>query len=372
MGHVASVIDPSAFMIVNDKLSHGCDLLISNPSARQVFAQYIKRGDWIPFISQQMKADRALKELHLELNNTDPDITYSVGPNDFVMPPTGQHYVETFLSNDAQRVDLNSTESKVTAAAEIIETCFSSIQMKSVLLASLFPLFLNSPDYALWVEEKGKNKSPDGSEFLIKSTATTSAKLLNATVEDSAVGRDQRLDELFQAQDKRIQDILTQAVTSIDESELEKFLSSGTWISQLLASVEDLPLCVSIATASLDRKGFPLVYVNKAFEKTTMYPRKEIVGQNCKFLQSEKSEKEQISLLTEALRNAQPCKVALTNTRKDGTEFFNLLSMKPIFNSEGVYSYVIGVQFDISNPESSVKQIQLIDDLLSILPNIFK
>jgi hypothetical protein len=86
------------------------------------------------------------------------------------------------------------------------------------------------------------------------------------------------------------------------------------------------------------------------------------VGHNCKFLQSATSEDSQIQKMTEALKSAKPVKVALTNTRKDGSQFMNLLAMKPVFDSNGVYSYVIGVQYDIRQ----------VSDLLSILPNVLK
>jgi len=47
--------------------------------------------------------------------------------------------------------------------------------------------------------------------------------------------------------------------------------------------------------------------------------------------------------------------------------------MKPVFNSKGVYSYVIGVQY-VFYPEKKVRgrDIQLIDDLLYSLPNVLK
>ena len=54
-------------------------------------------------------------------------------------------------------------------------------------------------------------------------------------------------------------------------------------------------------------------------------------------------------------------------------EFLNLLSMKPVFDSKGVYSYVIGVQYVFTQDQKiRSKDIQLIDDLLYSFPNVLK
>lgn len=54
-------------------------------------------------------------------------------------------------------------------------------------------------------------------------------------------------------------------------------------------------------------------------------------------------------------------------------EFLNLLSMKPVFDSKGVFSYLIGVQY-VFIPEMNVRgrETQLIDDLLYSLLNVLK
>ncbi|KAJ1428240.1 PAS domain-containing protein [Ochromonadaceae sp. CCMP2298] len=149
-------------------------------------------------------------------------------------------------------------------------------------------------------------------------------------------------------------------------------LLGGDWLRSLTAAVEDLPLCVTLASARVERRGFPLVYVNKAFEAATQYDRKDIVGKNCNFLQTSTTETEQITKMSDALRNAKPVKVALTNYRKNGEPFINLLAMKPVFDADGTYAYVLGVQYDITDRSASLLQMQMVDDLLSILPNVLK
>ena len=68
-------------------------------------------------------------------------------------------------------------------------------------------------------------------------------------------------------------------------AQLTRFLRANPWLKALVGSFEDLPVCISIASASAEMRGFPLVYVNKCFEMITGYNRSEIIGQNCKFLQ---------------------------------------------------------------------------------------
>lgn len=156
--------------------------------------------------------------------------------------------------------------------------------------------------------------------------------------------------------------------------ELNKLLVGTSWLNGLLASVENLPVCVSLAAANKEMAGFPLIYVNAAFETTTGYPRCEIIGQNCRFLQIGKkpghtAEVQSISRMTAALKEGRPVKVAITNFRKDGTPFRNLLAMKPIFDSDGGYAFVLGIQFDIGVTDASAKKMKIIDDLFRVLPN---
>lgn len=164
--------------------------------------------------------------------------------------------------------------------------------------------------------------------------------------------------------------VFCRAIASVDKQEIERILQAGSVLSSIMVAVETLPVCVSIATARKDRPGFPLIYVNACFESVTGYLRNEIVGQNCRFLQASKSEQDAIKRLTFALKNAKPIRVAITNFRKDGMPFKNLLSMKPVFDENGEYSYVIGVQFDVTQSDATPAKLKLADDVINMLPNV--
>ena len=51
-------------------------------------------------------------------------------------------------------------------------------------------------------------------------------------------------------------------------------------------------------------------------------------------------------------------------------DFFKLLSRKPVFNRDGDYCYVLGVQYEYTHSSKHAEYMQLVDDLLSILPSI--
>ena len=91
-----------------------------------------------------------------------------------------------------------------------------------------------------------------------------------------------------------------------------------------------------------------LIYVNPAFEKLTGYSSEEILYQDCRFLQS--GDRDQVAL--ESVRNALEakgsCREILRNYRKDGTPFWNELSLSSVFNESDEQTYFVGVQKDVT------------------------
>src|SRR5215204_1453210 len=79
----------------------------------------------------------------------------------------------------------------------------------------------------------------------------------------------------------------------------------------------------------------PLVYVNPAFEETTGFAAREALGRNCRFLQGEDHDQPALAELRSAVREGRPCTVVLKNYRKDGTPFWNELSIYPVRDEEG-------------------------------------
>ena len=92
----------------------------------------------------------------------------------------------------------------------------------------------------------------------------------------------------------------------------------------------------------------PIVYVNPAFEETTGYAAEEALGRNCRFLQGEDRAQPAIAELRTAVREGRQCTAVLRNYRKDGTLFWNELSIYPVLDEEHRVSNFVGVQNDIT------------------------
>ena len=121
--------------------------------------------------------------------------------------------------------------------------------------------------------------------------------------------------------------------------------AEGTWEDMFMQAVEDAPLAVVLCDMGVP--GLPLTYVNKAFEQLTGHLKRDMEGTNCRILQGQHTEQDQVTAIIRALQRAEPCQLTLTNYKKNGQEFQNLFSMKPVHDSDGVYRYTIGVQCEV-------------------------
>ena len=91
-----------------------------------------------------------------------------------------------------------------------------------------------------------------------------------------------------------------------------------------------------------------LIYVNKGFERLTGYSADEILYRDCRFLQNEDRDQDALMSIREALQDGRPSREVLRNYRKDGTMFWNELSITPVYDEADKLMYHIGVQKDVT------------------------
>jgi PAS domain S-box-containing protein len=114
-----------------------------------------------------------------------------------------------------------------------------------------------------------------------------------------------------------------------------------------------------IAISDARQPHNPIIYCNPAFEKITGYSQEEVIGRNCRFLQGMDTDPQAVETIRQAVRTGQECQVVLKNYRKDGTLFWNDLTISPVRDASGVVTHFIGVQTDITGRQEAEEIRQL-------------
>ncbi len=91
-----------------------------------------------------------------------------------------------------------------------------------------------------------------------------------------------------------------------------------------------------------------ITYVNQAFTRMTGYSGAEVAGLPCSILQGPQTSIEVVHRMRTALDAAQPFHGEVLNYRKDGSSFWNELSITPVLDDLGELSQFVGVQRDIT------------------------
>jgi PAS domain S-box-containing protein len=92
----------------------------------------------------------------------------------------------------------------------------------------------------------------------------------------------------------------------------------------------------------------PMIAVNQAFEALTLYPAADVIGRNCRFLQGAGTDPKTPPRIRACLQAQLGCVEWVVNYRKDGSRFWNLLFLSPVFAPDGTLLHYFGNQRDIT------------------------
>lgn len=352
-----------------------CKIMVADEKGRRLFAKYIKLGTWM----RKFKASPEYGVIMMLASQVQADV--KIVPE---FPATSVQFESNYMSprrenSESTTIDLpsrsvsntsgfemnreDSTDSGITTIhgsgysqlrEDIIKQSFTIKELLSLMFVALYPLFLESTMHRQsqksGLKKMSSSKDPgyDSSDYYS-----------NSDEENNREGTGHALN------------LLLKAATYYDEDNLVSILSTPHWMVNYLPSrmIDQAPISISIASADGVR-GFPIVYVNRAFEKLTGYTMKDIYGKSHRILQGVESNTSQILRMREALEEQRAVKVELNNYTKQGRRFKNLVILTPVFDRMGIFSYVIGVQFDITDYMLTQKDVQIVEDVLSLLPYI--
>ena len=102
---------------------------------------------------------------------------------------------------------------------------------------------------------------------------------------------------------------------------------------------------VALTLADTAQPDTPLVLVNGAFLRLSGYERDEVVGRNCRFLQSDLPNDDARAEARAVIAAGGQGQIVFRNRRKDGEPFDNLLFLQGLVERRGGCRYVLGSQF---------------------------
>ncbi|KAM4095502.1 hypothetical protein ACJW30_08G033900 [Castanea mollissima] len=103
------------------------------------------------------------------------------------------------------------------------------------------------------------------------------------------------------------------------------------------------------------KPDYPILYASAGFFKMTGYTSKEVIGRNSRFLQGADTDPEDVAKIREALQSGSSYCGRLLNYKKDGTPFWNLLTISPIKDDTGKVLKFIGMQVEVSKHTEGAK-----------------
>ncbi|MBN2523837.1 MAG: response regulator [Bacteroidales bacterium] len=123
-------------------------------------------------------------------------------------------------------------------------------------------------------------------------------------------------------------------------------------INRLLMAVEKTSTQIIVMD-----KETKIEYVNKKFTEVTGYELKDVIGKSGYLLGSEDENKEAIIDIGNTIRKGEVYKGELLSRKKDGTHFWELISITPIKNHENEITNYIAVKEDITLRKEMEKEL---------------
>jgi PAS domain S-box-containing protein len=114
-----------------------------------------------------------------------------------------------------------------------------------------------------------------------------------------------------------------------------------------------------------------IIYGNSGFERMTGYRLDEVVGRDSDFLNGVDSDPAVLAAMHRCLDSVQPFSGDILNYRKDGSSFWNALSIAPIRDETGKPIRFVGILRDVSEKVTSRRELaQALQSARAALENV--
>ncbi|MFC7175176.1 PAS domain S-box protein [Haloplanus litoreus] len=245
-------------------------------------------------------------------------------------------------------------------------------RLEALLEATTEGVYRISPDWSEIYQLAGENFIADDSpntwqEYIPEDDRERVGKAIEEAIETQSPFE---LEHRITRADGTIGWVGSRAVPIVEDGEIVEWVGTATDITErkeqqrekdlLWQAIEKANSPLIMAEPGEDDN--PIVYANQAFEQLSGYTESEPLGQDCRLLQGENTREEPVRELRETIDNEEQVTVELRNYRKDGTEFWNRVTIAPVYGTDGELVRFVGTQEDVTErKEQERKRKRVID-----------
>jgi diguanylate cyclase (GGDEF)-like protein/PAS domain S-box-containing protein len=137
----------------------------------------------------------------------------------------------------------------------------------------------------------------------------------------------------------------------------------GTLLGRALNAISES----SVITDKTQR----ILFVNAAFTTVTGFTKAEVLGHNCRLLQGPGTDPLTVAALRATLARGETYRGEILNYRKDGTPFWNALTVSPLRDDTGTITHFVSVQRDVTEKKTLQDRLRFLalHDPVTGLPN---
>lgn len=127
----------------------------------------------------------------------------------------------------------------------------------------------------------------------------------------------------------------------------------------------------ALTLVDLDQHDQPLIFVNNPFCEMTGFKESDILGKNCRFLNSNHREQSTLSVIRESIANSKAVHIDLINNKYSGEDFGNRLVLLPIMCGDRKLSMGLQHEIPIAKCSSNIDHEMMGHIFLNLINSLY-
>lgn len=131
-------------------------------------------------------------------------------------------------------------------------------------------------------------------------------------------------------------------------NEIERLEAAQQELALLLSAIDAAGDVILVYRVDPKTQDLVLVYMNDAYTRQTGYTREEALGRRLQHLRKAMPDDPGMAHLRETIARGEPEQMEIVSYRKDGSSFWNQVTIRPIRDESGAIAHWISVERDVT------------------------